>query len=397
VTIRVPFNSLTAADLAVGAVYEGGTSGNASDDPMARLLPCGNQGGFRIRGQRTTHSYRMALLYTSGADPDWPDALDPETGLFTYFGDNKQPGSQLHDTRRGGNELLRFSFDAIHAYPPARHQVPPFFVFRKATPGPGRDVEFLGVAVPGGADVAPLDDLVAVWRTKAGQRFQNYQATFTVLDAAAVPRAWIVELDAGNSTGPNSPQVFRQWVDKGIYRPLESPRTISFRTPADQAPASAQDAALVQALYEHFSPDPYRFEACAIELWKMAAKESVSVVATRRTRDSGRDAYGIYSIGPSGDRVHLDFSLEAKCYKPGRGCGVKDTSRLISRLRHRHFGVFVTASHVGPQPYQEIREDGHPVVILAGRDIAELLKQHGISTVAAVQSWLAASFPMPSP
>jgi len=124
VTIRVPFNSLSAVDLVVGAIYEGGTSGNASDDPMARLLPCGNQGGFRIRGQRSTHSYRMALLYTSGADPDWPDALDPETGLFTYFGDNKQSGSQLHDTRRGGNELLRFSFDAIHANPPARHQVP---------------------------------------------------------------------------------------------------------------------------------------------------------------------------------------------------------------------------------------------------------------------------------
>ena len=153
VTIRVPFNSLSAADLVVGAIYEGGTTGNASDDPMARLLPCGNQGGFRIRGQRTAHSYRMALLYTSGANPDWPDALDPETGLFTYFGDNKQPGSQLHDTRRGGNELLRFAFGTIHADPPARHQVPPFFVFRKATPGPGRDVEFLGLAVPGGADV----------------------------------------------------------------------------------------------------------------------------------------------------------------------------------------------------------------------------------------------------
>src|SRR3954454_3511472 len=103
---------------------------------------------------------------------------------------------------------------------------------------------------------------------------------------------------------------------------------------------------------------------------------AVSVIATRRSRDSGRDAYGTYSIGPPGDRIHLDFSLEAKCYRPGRGCGVKDTSRLISRLRHRHFGVFVTTSHVGPQPYQEIREDGHPVVILAGRDIAELLKQH---------------------
>jgi Phage integrase family len=50
------------------------------------------------------------------------------------------------------------------------------------------------------------------------------------------------------------------------------------------------------------------------------------------------------------------WSLEAKRYKPGGGgAGVKDTSRLISRLRHREFGVFVTTSHVGRQAYEEIR------------------------------------------
>ncbi|MER6595223.1 hypothetical protein ABT214_25930, partial [Micromonospora purpureochromogenes] len=27
--------------------------------------------------------------------PDWPDALDEQTGAFTYYGDNKQPGAEL--------------------------------------------------------------------------------------------------------------------------------------------------------------------------------------------------------------------------------------------------------------------------------------------------------------
>ena len=111
-------------------------------------MPAGNQGGFRIRGARATHDYLLALLYTSGADPDWPDSLDPETGLLTYFGDNKQPGSELHDTNKGGNELLRFCFSAIHGVPAQRELVPPFFVFRKANPGPGRAVEFLGSRSP---------------------------------------------------------------------------------------------------------------------------------------------------------------------------------------------------------------------------------------------------------
>jgi hypothetical protein len=86
VTVRVPFSQLPAADLQVGAVYEGGTRGSTGDDPLARLLPCGNQGGFRFKGERKTHAYRIALLYTSGVDPDWPDSLDVETGVFTYFG-----------------------------------------------------------------------------------------------------------------------------------------------------------------------------------------------------------------------------------------------------------------------------------------------------------------------
>jgi hypothetical protein len=130
----------------------------------------------------------------------------------------------------------------------------------------------------------------------------------------------------------------------------------------------------------------------------MLAKESVTTITpTRRSADGGRDAYGVYSIGPASDRVHLDFSLEAKCKQPGSGCGVKDTSRLISRLRHRQFGVFVTTSFVGAQPYRELRDDGHPFVIIAGRDIVDILREHGMSTPEAVSDWLHATFPDETP
>jgi hypothetical protein len=48
---------------------------------------------------------------------------------------------------------------------------------------------------------------------------------------------------------------------------------------------------------------------------------------------------------------------------------VKESARLIARLRYRQFGVLVTAAHVGRQVYQEIRDDQHPVVILADGDL----------------------------
>jgi hypothetical protein len=125
----------------------------------------------------------------------------------------------------------------------------------------------------------------------------------------------------------------------------------------------------------------------------MQAKESVTFVATRRSADGGRDAYGWYYVGPDTDRIRLEWSLEAKLYAPGNGAGVKETSRLISRLRHREFGVFVTTGYVGKQAYDEIRGDQQPIIVICGRDIAELLKKHGNSTPAAVRQWLKTTFP----
>ena len=387
------FDSLTRADLIVDAVYEGGTAGNASDDPLGKLLPVGNQGGFRYAGSPAKDALRIVVLYTSGVDRDWPDAIDRETGLLTYFGDNREPGKELHDTRRGGNAILRSCFERVHRSHPERNKVPPFFVFNKASQAGGRDVRFLGLAVPGARDVQPVDDLVAIWRTSNGERFQNYRATFTILDIATIPRLWLDELADGQALGPSCPAPYRDWVTHGKYTPLESPRTIQYRTKAQQEPETAEGAALVQVIYDYFADDPYGFEACAIELWSMQAKESVNFVATRRSADGGRDAYGWYHLGPDSDRIRLEWSLEAKLYAPGNAAGVKETSRLISRLRHREFGVFVTTGYIARQAYEEIRGDEQPIVVICGRDIVDLVRRHGHSTPAAILAWLETTFP----
>jgi len=73
---------------------------------------------------------------------------------------------------------------------------------------------------------------------------------------------------------------------------------------------------------------------------------------------------------------------------------VRETSRLISRLRHRQFGVFVTTSFVRKQAYEEIRADGHPVVILAGRDIVDILKGRGLDSVASLHHHLLETYPL---
>ena len=162
----VPFDELLETDLIVDAIYLGGTANNAADDPLNRLTRCGNMGGFRKVGRK--EHFKYVVLYSSQSDRNWPDHLDPATGLFTYYGDNKTPGSQLHDTTRGGNRLLAHVFDRVHAFPSQRSEVPPFFIFTKADPYGRRAVQFRGLAAPGANGVAPTDDLVAVWKSTQG-------------------------------------------------------------------------------------------------------------------------------------------------------------------------------------------------------------------------------------
>ncbi len=113
---------------------------------------------------------------------------------------------------------------------------------------------------------------------------------------------------------------------------------------------------------------------------------------TRPSRDGGRDAVGQFRIGSGVAGILVDFALEAKCYSTSNGVGVKDMSRLISRLRHRQFGILVTTSYVNTQAYREIREDQHPVIIVAGADIIELLRKNGYANPVILRSWLEQNF-----
>ena len=68
-------------------------------------------------------------------------------------------------------------------------------------------------------------------------------------------------------------------------------------------------------------------------------------------------------------------------------------SRLISRLRHRQFGVLVTTSWVDLQAYKEIKEDEHPIVVVSAADVVDLLRKNGKASAAIVATWLAKEFP----
>ena len=125
----IPFNNLSQTDLIVDAIYEGGSAGNAGDDPISKLIPgIGNMAGFRYSGRGNRKKF--IVLYTSREDKDWPDTFDLNTGMFTYYGDNRTPGHELHDTPRKGNLILRQIFMDLHSEDPNEYKlIPPIFIF----------------------------------------------------------------------------------------------------------------------------------------------------------------------------------------------------------------------------------------------------------------------------
>jgi Restriction endonuclease AspBHI N-terminal len=111
-------------------------------------------------------------------------------------------------------------FDKAHGQKTDRVSVPPVLVFSNT--GTFRDVDFLGLAIPGVESLDSNSDLVALWRMKDGKRFQSYQAKFTVLDCQVVPKSWIEIVKVGNPLSTNCPTVWRAWVEKGVSRPLKA-------------------------------------------------------------------------------------------------------------------------------------------------------------------------------
>ena len=96
--IIIGHDNLKKTDLYIDAIYEGGDNGNVADDPIGKIFPVGNQGGFRYAGSENNLKY--LILYTSGEDFEWPDTINTETGVFKYYGDNKKPGNDLHLTKK---------------------------------------------------------------------------------------------------------------------------------------------------------------------------------------------------------------------------------------------------------------------------------------------------------
>ena len=385
------YKDLEEAPLIIDCIYKGGTAKNIKDEPLHRLLPrTSNQGGFRITHRKDDMSKpAYVVIYTSLEELEWPDYLDVESGIFRYYGDNRHAGSELHNTRKKGNQLLKDVFDWLNTEN-AIKDIPPFLIFKKT--GEGRSVQFLGLAAPGNINIPPDCDLISFWRTMDGQRFQNYEAYFTILDTGgdAINKEWLSKLiiDFENNLDL-APKCWKTFIKKGRtgIKPLKAPKIAVIPSKLNQLPDNEHDRKIVQIIRDYYNDDPFKFEKCATLIVQMMDINFYQFDLTRPWRDGGRDAVGKYHIGPNNNPLSIECALEAKCYSESNSVGVRQMSRLISRIKYRQFGILVTTSYIDSQAYKEVIEDGHPILIINSRDIASILRKNGIN-INSIKNWL---------
>lgn len=337
-------------------------------------LGINNTSGFRPKsrkgGSKSIIECGFCVLVTNFGEIEWPDSLDAESGLFTYYGDNRKPGNAIAETRVGGNRLLERAFASLHSG--RRDAISPFLCFESFQGADGMYMRFLGLAVPGAEGVSSLDDLVAIWRRVGDQRFQNYRATFTILNEPAIAHSWLEEIVAGvpPASAKGCPQSFARWVKSGKYEALEAQQEVVPRLKDEQLPKTRREWRVLKAV---LSLDDRQFEHASAALLAMMDPRYREIEVTRAVQDGGRDVLAYYRVGHGGHSVSLNVCLEAKRWDPAKGVGVKPMMRLISRIKHRDFGIFVTTSYFDRYVQRELIADGHPVILVAGGDFARIL------------------------
>lgn len=387
--------------LYVDAVYKADPSKkNTSAEVLSKLMSVKNQGGFRYKGNASAPNF--VILFTSGEDIYWRDELDSTLGVLLYYGDNKTPGCDLHKTNLHGNEILRYIFELASSDDvEKRKKIPPVFVFKKAG---GRDIKFLGLAVPGIKGKPKKDWLTAVWGcNKNGDRFQNYKSFFTILNTHdgseyekgfGINLAWLTDIENGNAfDSVYAPIEWKKYIENRNYNALLARSEKIIREKEEQLPTDPVKKNMLNEIHDYFIKKDrgYSFEKFAGDITNYMDDAIVDIDVTRPYKDGGFDGVGRYRIFSNVENVvYVDFYLQAKCYDPfNNSIKVHDTARLISRIKDRQFGILFTTSFISKQAYQEVLEDAHPIIFINGKNnIDYVFDELEIRDVVSLRKWL---------
>lgn len=315
----------------------------------------------------------------------WVDYIDPDRGIAVYFGDAK---STTDSALTGHNRIIWDEWPR-YADQVDRAIAAPVLVFRQVyhCGSQSGHREFCGFGVPLRLEVVSLPE------PGTGKAFTNIRLEVALLgltdDDEEMDWDWIDDRRDPSLSNANAnrkaPTSWAKWVGggepalAGLRRDVVRHRILSRD---DQVPTvGSVDRRALDAFYTTLKDNPHDFELAAMWFAGRSLGELFRPSwVTRRSGDGGYDFVGrlefSHRIGPKG----IVVIGEAKLKNPELAVSARELARLAARLQRGWLGVFVTTGAYQPAAQRELIDDGYPVLLMNGEDVAQALRQYAIQS-----------------
>ena len=345
---------------------------------------------FRLVRDEEGQQRRPAFVFYStnqkrdSASNPWMDVIDADRGYALYHGDNRHPHRAPQDAR--GNRQFMAVVEQ-YSDPTLRNAAPPVLLFEdhvvdNRTKGFRR---FSGFGVPTNVHV----------QAQASQEghFANLAIELTLfgLDAeqGLFDWSWIDDRRDGllklSDANRRAPKSWQTWVQGGAYE-LDRVRRNVLRTrvlsPTDQRDLKVDDRAILERVHTHYSSSPHHFEGLASFVAQhLLGTKCTRGWVTRRSGDGGIDFVNRLEVGTGFSTASLVVLGQAKVLHPERGTvSGSDLARVTARLQRGWLGVFVTTGTFTKQAQVELDVDGYPIVLVNGKQLAQVLQKEMAET-----------------
>jgi hypothetical protein len=216
-------------------------------------------------------------------------------------------------------------------------------------------------------------------------------------EKSGVNLAWITDiLNDKTYESEYAPLEWKRYIDERNYQALVCKFEKSVKTREEQLPGDKVGMQMLEIIQNFFiqKDHGYSFEKFANDFAQYMDNGIVEITTTQPYRDGGFDGIGKYRLFPKSDNeVLVDFYLQAKCYNANDAVGVADMARLISRIKDRQFGIMFTTSYLAKQAFQELIDDGHPIVLINGRILIDYIKKElSINDCDTMKKWLSKNY-----
>lgn len=341
----------------------------------------------------------------------WTDILMPDQGLVYYNGDNQTPGLPPSGKQNGktGNRIMEELWDLYASLDiDDRRRAPPILIFEQVkcmgtTKGYRK---FIGYGIVTKTEIRQEYLPRKKNNDSVSKVFSNYLFEITLLktdDDNKIDWDWIKDRRdpaiPKENINNKAPKAWKKWVKNGSSILSESMQKIRYYD------VSTKDEQVSELENHHIlildkikdkydkSKEKGRFEALA----SLAAsvyfgdEKYTRGWITKLSGDMGVDFIGRLKIyneaipNPKGTVLGQTSILvlgQAKCrtdYKRAYE-NATDIARVASRLKRGNMGIFVTTGTYSPATQHEVILDGYPIILINGRQLADLINAYSIKT-----------------